>query len=267
MDLILRQLAESLVESSGAVQPFGLHVIPSTDPAAELGRAVEREVFGDVFGNSPALLAAEYDRYEPASVFLCVLDHRRLAPAGVMRLVVSSECGLKSLDDIERVWGRSVDDVITRTGCELDRDSCWDIATLAVSTEYRRAAAEGLSSTALYQAAVMIARARRVRWYVAVLDVRVLRLISLTMGRPFLRFDGLEAAPYLDSASSLPVFVDLDGYEARLAAEKPHLHDLLFAGHGLEASVWTPDWAEAAERALAALALAADPVPADARSV
>jgi hypothetical protein len=257
MDLALRELAESLVESSGATQPFGLHVIPSTDPAADLARTVEREVFGDVFGNSAELLDAEYRQYEPASIFLCVLDHRRLVPAGVMRLIVSSDHGLKSVDDIERIWGQRIDEVLDRTGCALDRDRCWDIATLAVSKEYRRAAAEGLSSAALYQAAVMIAQTCGVHWYVAVLDVRVLRLISLTMRRPFSRFDGLGPAPYLDSPASVPVFIDLATYEARLAVDKPDIHDLLFAGHGLENAMWTPHWDHAAHRALDVLGLTA----------
>jgi hypothetical protein len=257
MDLVLRELAEPLVEASGASQPFGLHVIPSTDPAAELGRAVEREVFGDVFGNSPELLEAEYRPYEPASVFLCVLDHRRLVPTGAMRLILPSPHGLKSVVDIEHIWRTRVEEVLDPTGRGFDRDRCWDIATLAVSKEYRRAAAEGLSSAALYQAAVMIAQACNVRWYVAVLDVRVLRLISLTMGRPFTRFDGLEPAPYLDSAASLPAFVDLAAFEARLAENKPDIHELLFAGHGLEAAVWSPDWDDAAHRALDALGLTA----------
>ena len=112
MDLALRELAESVIESSGAEQPFSLHLIASTDAAAELGRSVEREVFGEVFGNSPELLAAEYAQYEPASVFLVVLDNRRLLPAGVMRLIVSGAQGLKSLDDIERVWGQPIDAVV-----------------------------------------------------------------------------------------------------------------------------------------------------------
>ena len=210
-----------------------------------------------MFGNTPELLDAEYRPYEPASVFLCVLDHRRLVPAGAMRLILPSAHGLKSVADIERIWHARVDDVLDWTGSGLGRDRCWDIATLAVAKEYRRAAAEGLSSAALYQAAVMIAQACHVRWYVAVLDVRVLRLISFTMGRPFTRFDALEPAPYLDSAASIPVYVDLATYKARLAADKPDIHDLLFAGHGLEAAVWSPDWDDSAHRALDALGLTA----------
>ena len=78
------------------------------------------------------------------------------------------------------------------------------------------------------------------------------------MGRPFQRFEGLEPGPYLDSASSVPVYVDLGEYEARLAAGKPEIRELLFAGHGLEAAMWTPDWADAALHALDALGLAAE---------
>ena len=153
---------------------------------------------------------------------------------------------MKSLDDIERVWGQPIDEVVARTGCAIDRVQLLDIATLAVGKEYRRAAAEGLVSTALYQASVMTAQVRQVPWYVAVLDVRVLRLISSTMGKPFTKFDGIEPAPYLDSSSSLPVFVDLDDYGRRLLEEKPEIYELLFRGAGLEAAVWTPEWVDAA---------------------
>ena len=110
-------------------------------------------------------------------------------------------------------------------------------------------------STALYQASVMTAQVQHVPWYVAVLDVRVLRLISSTMGRPFTTFDGLEPAPYLDSSSSLPVFVDLDDYGRRLLEHKPEIYELLFQGAGLEAAVWTPEWTDAAQTAVGALDL------------
>jgi hypothetical protein len=79
--------------------PFGTYVVASTDPAAALGRQLEQEVFGDVFDNSPELLAAEYDAYEASSVFIIVVDHRRMVPAGVMRLVLPAPIGLKSLED------------------------------------------------------------------------------------------------------------------------------------------------------------------------
>jgi len=250
LDLGLRERTASLVERSEAAQPFGVHVLSSTDPASELGRVVERAVFEEFFDNSPELLAQEYDQYEPASLFLCVVDNRRLVPAGVMRLVVSSPCGFKSLDDIPRVWGERIDDAIASSGSGLDRARCWDVATFAITSEYRGAATEGLVSLALYQALVMTARSCDVPWFVAVLDVSVLAAISERMADPFTRFPGLAPRPYLDSPASVPVFVDLDAYQPRLAELDPTMHEILFEGAGLEAAVWTPDWASATTAAL-----------------
>lgn len=250
LDLGLRERCAALVERSGAEQPFGIHVLAATDPAAELGRIVERVVFREFFANTPELLAEEYAPYEPASLFLCVLDHRRLLPAGVMRIIVPSACGFKSLDDIERVWGENTAQVVARSSSALDHERCWDIATFAITSEYRGAATEGLVSLALYEALVMSARACDVPWFVAVLDVAVLAAISDRMGHPFTRFAGLEPKRYLDSPASLPVFVDLDAYEPRLAALDSTLHDILFRAVGLEAAVWSPDWTEAARTAL-----------------
>jgi len=225
-------------------------VLASTDPAAELGRVVERIVFEEFFDNSPALLVEEYDPYEPASLFLCVVDHRRLVPAGVMRLIVPSPVGLKTLDDIERVWGARADEMIAQSGAAIDRRRCWDVATFAITDEYRGAATEGLVSLSLYQALVLTARAADVPWFVAVLDVKVLDAIDERMGNPFTRFPGLEPLPYLDSPASRPVFVDLDAYEPRIAALDMNLHDIMFRGTGLEAAVWTPDWVRATHAAL-----------------
>ena len=245
LDLGLRERTASLVERSEATQPFGLYVLGSNDPASELGRVVERVVFEEFFDNSPELLAEEYDPYEPASVFLCVVDHRRLLPAGVMRLVVSSPCGFKSLDDITRVWNADVDDVIASSGSGLDQKRCWDVATFAITSDYRGAATEGLVSMGLYQALVMTARTCDVPWFVAVLAA-----IDERMAHPFTRFPGLMPKPYLDSPASVPVFVDLDAYKPRLAALDDTMHDILFKGAGLEAALWTPDWAPATQAAL-----------------
>ena len=99
---------EELVALHGrAGTPFGVYLLWSDEPAAELARAIEREVFLEVFGNTRELLEAEYGRYEPASLFMLVIDHEKLAPAGVMRVVTGSLLN-KTLDDIEHIWGVSV---------------------------------------------------------------------------------------------------------------------------------------------------------------
>ncbi len=62
------------------------------------------------------MLAAEYEPYESSSIFLCVIDQKRLVPAGVSRAIVPSTAGFKSLHDIPRVWGADADDLIAAFG-------------------------------------------------------------------------------------------------------------------------------------------------------
>jgi hypothetical protein len=255
LDLVLREQCAALVERSGSSQPFGLHVLASTDPAAELGRTVERAVFGEFFGNTPELLAEEYHAYEASSVFLCVIDHRRMVPAGVSRVIVPSAAGFKSVHDIARVWHEKPEDAIERTGAPIDLDRCHDVATLATTAEYRGAGSEGLVSLALYQAIVMTAQAADRPWLVAVMDVAVIDLLSERIGSPFERFPGIEPRSYLDSPASLPVYVDLGAYETRIAEADETIHSILCRGAGLEAAVWTPDWNDATSAAIARLEL------------
>ena len=158
--------------------PFGLYVLPSADPAAELARAVERDVFFEYFGNTPEMLAAEYDPYDAASVHLCVIDHLRGRAAGAMRLILPSSAGLKTTVDLEAAWDQPVPDVLARTGLELPPGRVWDIATIAVSPDYRGASTNGLISLALYQGVIQLARHRDVRWVLAILDLVVLDLIQ-----------------------------------------------------------------------------------------
>ena len=250
LDLGLRERCAALVERSDSSTPFGTYVLSSTDPAAELGREVERVVFDEFFSNTPEMLAEEYGPYEAGSMFLCIVDHRRLVPAGVMRVVVPSPCGLKSLDDISRVWEQPTEEVIARAADPFDRQSCWDIATFAITEEYRGAATEGLVSLALYQALMMCSLARGIGWYVAVMDTKVLDAISARIADPFIPFPGLAPKNYMDSPASVPVYVDIPAFEGRLADREPPIHEILFAGTGLESAVSTPDWAVAAESAL-----------------
>ena len=234
-------VAADLIAREGRGQtPFGLYVLGSHEPAAELARSVERDVFLEYFGNSPELLAHEYDRFEPSSFFLCVVDHRRQVPAGVIRIIVNSPVGLKSLQDLEHGWDVSVDDLCERTGIEMDLDQVWDVATLAVASDYRGAATTGLISAALYQGIGGIFSAHRIRWMIAILDLVVLDLVQGAVQRPFQNFDGLEPRRYLDSPSSLPVWADWDEYLPRLKMISPDDYELFVEGRGMEDVVSLP---------------------------
>jgi hypothetical protein len=235
----LQALAREVIERRPRpATPFGLYLLRSDDPAAGLARRVEAEVFGEAFGNTPDLLAAEYGPYEAASVYCCVLDHRRARPVGALRLILPGPAGLKSLVDIEAGWGRSGTDLLAGSDVGYEAERTWDIATLAVAAGYR----DGLVSQALYQGACTSARRCGASALVTILDVRVLRLVQRCLGRPFRRHDGVAAANYLDSPASLPVWCDFEEWRRRVERSDEVLHEVVFEGRGLEAVVSPPDW-------------------------
>jgi hypothetical protein len=234
----LRELGGQIVAGAGQPsQPFGVYAFSAREPESELARHVEREVFFEFFQNTPELIAAEYGPYEDATLFVCVLDHRRRLPAGVIRLVLPSAAGLKSLDDVEAVWGHRLDDVLERTGMRRDTERVWDVATLAVGAEYRGRATDGLVSLGLYQAVAQLALRCNARWVVTILDLVVLNLIQDATSRAFERFPGLEPLRYLDSPASLPVYCDLDAYFPHLETADPSMYEILYDGRGLEAAL------------------------------
>jgi hypothetical protein len=247
----LRELGGRVVAAAGRPsEPFGVYAFAADAPESELARHVEREVFYEFFNNTPELLDAEYGPYEASTLFVCALDHRRRLPAGAIRLVLPSPAGLKSLGDVEPVWGQRIDDVLVRTSLRLDADRAWDVATLAVDSEYRGRATDGLVSLGLYQGVAQLALRCRVNWVVTILDLVVLNLLQRAMADPFHRFAGLEPRPYLDSPASLPVYCDLDAYFARLETADPSMYEILFEGRGLEAAVRPLDLEPALENLL-----------------
>ncbi len=112
-------------------------------------------------------------------------------------------------------------------------------------------------SLALYQAIIMSSLATEAPWLVAVMDVAVIDLLSERIGSPFSKYPDVQPERYLDSPSSLPVYVDLPAYGDRLAGADANMHDILFRGTGLEAALRTPDWAAEGAGAIAALGLPA----------
>jgi hypothetical protein len=206
---------------------------------------VERGVFLEVFGNTPDQLADEYDHYERGSVFITVVDHARRVPCGMMRVLVPSPAGFKSLDDVVAGWGVSAPELLGRVDDAWDLDRTWDFATLAVAPEYRGVAALGLVTQALLQTLTMMGEGWGLDRYISILDVPVLRMLQWRIGRPFDAFPGITAREYLGSAASMPVWGSRRAWSEHLAARDPVLHELLFAGRGLEPVVSTPAWDDA----------------------
>lgn len=234
-DAELRRLTQQVVPS-GATEPFGAYVFGSGEPAAQLGRHVERTVFLEAFGNTPELLAEEYDPYEASSIFICVLDQMRRLPAGVMRVLLPSPAGFKSLKDIEPVWGEPADVLIARTAMGMDLACTWDIATLAVAPDYRGKATTGLVSMGLYQTLGMVTSRCGIDWLVAILDAVVYRILR-KLQMPFTGYRGTAPMPYLGSAASLPVWCDVASMRAHIAGTDPDLYAAYFEGAGLEPAI------------------------------
>jgi hypothetical protein len=238
--LDLRDLAGELIAREGrGSTPFGLYIVPAHAPAAELGREIERSVFMEYFGNSPELLQEEYQPYDEGSVFIVVLDHLLRQPAGAMRLLVPGTPS-KSLHDIARVWDPDPTSVVARSCPTFDPERCWDIATLAVMPGYRRSSTAGLISLAMYQSVGVLSQEHGIDWLIAILDVVVLDLIQTLLRGAFTPFDRLEPRNYLDSPSSLPVFLDLVEQRRRIALVDPDLYERFTFGGGLDAAVSMP---------------------------
>jgi len=218
----------------GASEPFGAYVFTSDEPGADLGRHIERSVFFETFGDTPEVLVGEYGSWEPTSFFICVVDHLRAVPAGMMRVIVPSARGLKTLNDIERIWGVPIETLVRDTNIALDPLNTWDIATLAIDQGYRTGAAGGLVGMGLYQTIALAARGFDVRWVVAILDLPVFKLLRLKLRMMFESFEGLEPLPYLGSPASIPAWCDVLAAERRLAECDPDLHAIMEHGVGLE---------------------------------
>jgi hypothetical protein len=232
-DLEQRTLVAATLDAA-VTEPFGTYVFASSDPAAEIGRALERRVFLDAFGNTTELLAAEYERYEPASFFVCVIDHRRMVCAAMMRVIVpvKNGPGLKSLRDVKPTWGEPAEDLLAASGVLLDAERTWDLATLAVDREYRSGAALGLMHIGLYQAVARLARHFEVTWLVAILDYPVYRLIRLQLHRIFVAY--ADERSYLGSARSVPAYCPIRDAEREAAVADSSLHELIYVGSAIK---------------------------------
>lgn len=235
-DAELRRLAREVVVP-GAPEPFGAYLFFSDEPQADLGRRLEQEVLLATFGDTPEVLAEEYGPYEPSSMFICVVDHLRMLPAGAMRVLVPSPRGFKSLNDIEPIWGESAETLMERAGLTVDLTRTWDIATLTVAAGYRGKAARGLVSMGLYQTLTLTARRCGIEWFVAILDMPVFRLIRWKLCLIFAGYKGIGPMPYLGSHASIPAWCDVVDAERRLAATDRDLHAILVRGVGLEPAV------------------------------
>lgn len=163
---------------------FVCYELPGAGRFADLGREVELEVFGAVFGDDREMLEREYGPYDRASRFFVVMDQRRRRAAGVLRVIENSAAGLKTVNDVTGPLGVTEAEVRAHHGID-DLDRCWDVGTLAVRSEYRRSATRGRTvSLLLYRALYVHAVRAGVEHVVTVMDRHAHRVL-LALGVPF----------------------------------------------------------------------------------
>jgi len=251
----LRSLTGRLV--GDAREPMGVYVFRPEEEGAALPRFVEETVFEEAIGDTAAaVLADEFSPYDHATLLFCVVDQQRRMPAAMLRLILPSKSGLKSLNDLEPHWGISAAELFAAADFDYDPAHTWDLATLAIGPEYRAAAFQGMVTMALLQSVSMLGLRVGFPWTVALLHVPVLRMLQWKLHRPFHEFEGVEPRPYLDSPATLPAWMHLPDWHRRLADRDRVLLEMMTEGTGLEPAVRPPDWDQAAALAAEVSALA-----------
>jgi len=251
----LRERASEVVRD--ATEPMGVYAFRPEEPGAVLALAVEEQVFEEAIGDTAAAVVADqFSPYDHATLLFCVLDQHRKLPAAMLRLILPSKAGLKSLNDIGPTWGVPRDELFAASGFDYDPNHTWDVATLAIGPEYRAAAFQGMITMALCQAISMLGSRVGFPYSVALVHVPVLRMLQWKLHRPFNEFVGVEPRPYLDSPAILPAWMHLPEWHRRLADRDRVLLAMMTEGNGLEPAVRPPDWDKAAELSAEVSALA-----------
>ncbi len=249
--------AQAAEVAGGAPEPLGVYAFSTAEPGAALPRRLEEWVFAETLGDpAAAVLAEEFAPYDHATVLLCVLDHHRRLPAAMVRLILPSKAGLKSLNDLGSTFSVGPDALFEACDFDYDPNHTWDVAGMAIGPEYRSAAFQGLVTMALCQSISVLGARLAFPWALTLVHVPVLRMLQWKLHRPFHEFEGVEPHPYLDSPASLPAWMHLREWHRRLFERDRVLYRIMTEGTGLEAAVRPPDWERAAGVAAEVSALA-----------
>jgi hypothetical protein len=207
---------------------FALHFDPVGDVLAA-AESCEAAVFLETYGNTAQQWRDEYGPYDPASVFITILEPAGDAVASC-RLILPSSIGLKSLVDTERApWFVRANDCAAAAGMS-PAETC-DVATVAVR---RGTAAAGLLAAALYYGIVAATKANLFRWLVMIIDARARRLLSM-LNLEGQVLPGTMAAPYLGSSVSIPIWADVPRLLEAQRERNLDAHLMIDAGIGLDA--------------------------------
>jgi hypothetical protein len=190
-------------------------------------------VFGRRFGNTPAELAAQYGPFEESTSFGAVLRADGTAVAAV-RLLRPGRLGVKTLNDATAppwsVAPRLIDEVVGGAA-GLGARHTWDVASFGVDS-----AAVGADRRAVIVLLTVMFGAFRdnaVTSFVAMLDSVARRPLG-GLGVRMLDLPGAKPAPYLGSASTVPVYRRVADLHFEHAEHFSQLHRQVFHGDGID---------------------------------
>jgi hypothetical protein len=208
------------------------------DARGETGAAArqcEADVFLDRFGNTREELAAEYGPYEPASVFLALVDDDGVAHAAA-RMIRPGPAGLKTINDLAREpWG--IDPVLAVRRAGVDPAASWEAATFAVRRGVRRRGYDAME--ALFYGVAVGSIVNGYETVTAIIDEHVLGMVG-ALGLFLTAFPGTEPGPYLGSPSSSALYAHVEEILATQRRVAPHKWRAITTGEGL-AGVTVPD--------------------------
>src|SRR5664280_1439214 len=160
----------------------------------------------------------------------------------MIRIIADGPAGFKSINDLGRdPWNVPLEEVISgdpELRAIYDPDKTWDIATLAIASEYRasRSTEGAQTSLALFHCLCREAIANGKECGVTVLDDIVLNQVIQPLGHAFERYADprLGSREYLDSPGSTPMYCDFLDFRDRVRREQPDVFAALFEGRGIE---------------------------------
>jgi hypothetical protein len=221
---------------------------PTTRPARQRGRAgsglrleflsgpadveilaCEALVLGQRYGNTAEELAAAYGVYADSLAFLAVRDSAGRV-LGWARMITPGPVPIKTLADIATwPWNTDPDVVVADAG--LDVALTWDVTTIGVRREL---GADGSTvAAALYHGVISATKANGVEWIMALLDIRVRRLLD-RVGLITETLPNTAAKPYFGSPSTVPVFANMERMVLRQQREQPEFYRHIALGLGLD---------------------------------
>jgi hypothetical protein len=226
-------VCKRLVEGRSKLQrlkPYGVYILDGNDERSDIGRKLERDVFYEFFKNDEYTFAEEYGPYEAASELIVIVDHRKLIPVGMARLVKYNQKGLKTFNDTthpDSPWGLTMKHIEnTHT---IAHEHVWDIATIAVKRRYKSKSSRRLIRSLLMHALYIHAVKNGALHWVALLDDMHINTFA-GIGIPVENLGGAKSLPYLGSASTRPIIVKVADVESGVMNNSRLMHAFIIKG-------------------------------------